>query len=72
MAFAKAWEGHGRERKPTEGLKVGAGVTARRVMGAPAGQQEHEWLLGGLVTLDRLLKPNSLIAGREGLQLGLC
>lgn len=24
MAFAKAWEGHGRERKPTEGPRVGA------------------------------------------------
>ena len=74
MAFGKAWEGPGRERKPTEGLRVGAaggGITGRHVVGAPARRWEHRRLLGGLVALGRLLKPNSLIGGREGLQLGV-
>lgn len=73
VAFAKAWEGHGGEREPTEGLKVGAaggGITGRGAVGAPVGWRECRRLRGGLVMLGRLLEPNPLIADREGLQLG--
>lgn len=56
----------GEETKLTEGLKVGAGVTARGVLGAWAAAGRF----GTIGPTSQAKK--ALIADREGLQLGVC